>query len=368
MNIRSACKDVALIMLLGAMILGQYSIFMFYHQVNLTELMGVSEHLLEGVTHMRVFQNRLLGPIIIKLLQHGICRMHVSCEYVAAFKAYHLLMITLCNAVFFYFSCKIINSIVLEERLNFLSKAMAIIVFASVQLQMLGAWLQPWDYLDLLGFIVLVCGDYRRDKGYIFFWALFLVWLSAKESALFVPMWMILTRLDLKFKECFSFRHLWQRRVLLIQSLLMAVICVIVTKFLRDHFWVHSTFSNVGTDDVHKVLGNLIGITDNYHRFRDALLELRQRKIDGWLYSSLYYVAFGFVYLVILFLSNQKDNSSQRVFHVFNLAGIFFIMLWVIGSIPEPRLYLPLIPMFFVILMHTLESVQNSKIQQKTVI
>jgi hypothetical protein len=346
-------------MLLGAMILGQYSIFMFYHQANINDLMGVSEHLLEGVTHIRVFQNRLLGPALIKLLQHSLCSMQVSCEYSEAFKSYHLMMITICSCTFFFLSSKIINSVVPEENLNFLSKAGAIIAFTSIQLQMLGAWLQPWDYLDLLGFIILVCADYRRDKNYTFFWLLFIFWLSAKESAMFVPMWILLTRLDLKFKQCFSLKNLWARRLLLLQSFLMVIICIITTKYLRDHFWVHSTFTNVGTDDAHKVLGNLIGITDNYHRFRDALLELRHKKIDGWLYSSLYYVSFGLVYLVMRFLLVQKTSTQRQLFEVYNIMGIFFIMLWVIGSIPEPRLYLPLIPMFFVILMYSIEGVKK---------
>ena len=109
MIMKNLAEPMSLFFLTFAMTLGQYSIFMFYHQGNFHDLISVSENLLNGYTHWRVYQNRVMGPALIKLFQMASCKTTAVCDYGFALKIYHFLMMCLCNFLFCFLASRLLD-------------------------------------------------------------------------------------------------------------------------------------------------------------------------------------------------------------------------------------------------------------------
>ena len=148
------------------------------HQKELGQIVKATYSILYGEPHWRVYQNRLMGPWLVQS-----CNDAFGMDVFRSFLLVSLLMAVAMGLTFFF----VFRNLAGGDRAGLRYCALGCLVFVFFQNNL---WLYLWDFADAIAFS-LFCYGVLRKKGAAFFSCLFLLSVLFKESALFIPLWMI---------------------------------------------------------------------------------------------------------------------------------------------------------------------------------
>lgn len=132
---------------------------------------------LTGYPHWRVFQNRILGPYMVKALSSA------TGDFLLAYFVFGIVMLAIAGYLAWYLGCRLRNATF---------GLLAFFAFqAAFSLVLDKYWLYAWDYIDLVVFFLFAV-FVLAGKRWPWFVALFLVALVNRESAQFIALWLIL--------------------------------------------------------------------------------------------------------------------------------------------------------------------------------
>ena len=156
---------------------------LFQHRL-LTQFMGkaymasadAAIGVLTGYPHWRVFQNRLLGPYLVRAISG------FTSDFLLAYYVFGVAMLTVAGFLAWYLGCRI---------RNVAFGVLAFFVFqCAFSLVLDENWLYAWDYVDLVVFLVFAIFVVTA-KPWTWFVALFAVALLNRESAQFIALWLV---------------------------------------------------------------------------------------------------------------------------------------------------------------------------------
>jgi hypothetical protein len=216
--------------------------------------------------------------------------------------------------------------------------------FIGFQIMMWDYWYYPWDPLEMIFFSILLLMDAKKKQGMPFFYTLFFFWVFSKETAIFIPFWLLLTRGAVS-GSWRSLRGWWTlNRKIALHAAAMLAIAAAVVKTLRDRMFVQSVLPGVGPDEDNRHFGNIFQLFDNLDRIRSLLSQLTHFKSGG--YGSVYVATFTgvFLYAVWCFWKYRTALPPLAV-RTFLFAALYFGFVMMSGLMAEARVYLPLAPM-----------------------
>jgi hypothetical protein len=148
------------------------------HQKELGQIVKATYSILYGEPHWRVYQNRLMGPWLVQSFT-DFFGMDV-------FRSYLLvsLLLSLSMGLTFFF---LFRRLAGGDKAGLRLSALGCLIFLFFQNNL---WLYLWDFADAIAFTFFCYGALRR-KGIAFFASVFLLSILFKESALFIPLWMV---------------------------------------------------------------------------------------------------------------------------------------------------------------------------------
>lgn len=135
-----------------------------------------------GEPHWKEYQNRLLGPFLLRALQ-GIFPLSTLQVYLTLVLGLHLVK----NLLAFALILRLTGAPGLAARYT----VFFILGFIFLQDQQ---WIYLWDYLDIVVFTVFLYGVVKQKRD-VFFVGLFAPAMLNKESGLFIAVWLVLDSL-----------------------------------------------------------------------------------------------------------------------------------------------------------------------------
>jgi hypothetical protein len=336
--------DIAFLTIIVSLLsFGQYSIFYNYHIDNLDDLINVTVNFFQGETHWRAFQNRITGPAIVNTIDNFYCYFSPSCTYEKAIKTFYMLITIISNLTFLF--------LVLRLNEGFIASLGWVFSFICGQMLCLSPYHFPWDSLELLLVTIMVFSDLRRQQPYVFFYVMFAVWVLTKETAVFVPIWLLLTRFavpanPLNVKELLSYN-----KNLLVISAAMIGITIVVVKLLRDSLFVKSVIPRIGDDAGHQLFGNFITPIENYDILKTHLAGLLRVYLEPQTYSSLYVILFLLAIAYVVYRIYGKRDIPPDNLRITLFSSIYLAVVFISAKIDEPRVYFPMIPILFLIFL-----------------
>ena len=186
-----------------------------------------------------------------------------------------------------------------------------VVILAFMFLALQGArFLYGWDFLDMIILTTLLIFIDRKANIWAYI-MLFTVAIFNRESALFIPVWLIID--NFKKKE-------------MIYGAIMLLVGYVAIDLMRDMF-IASLYPSVGLDEGHKAIGNSILFTKNIKYFF--------QHYDSWNMGDFAYIPALMVSSILLRWRNIK---------VFLLTLFIFITILVFGCIHETRVWFVTIP------------------------
>lgn len=312
----------------------QSKVFFVYHATDFPALLQATEHFFQGHTHWRAFQNRVAGPGIVLILQKILSiGQSEQVTYGKALSYYYVLITCAVNLIFFRY----IRALRGKQSDNFVW----LLAFIGFQILVWTNWVFPWDTLELCMITFLILGDLSKRKSLTSLYVLWFFWVFVKETAILVPIWLVLTRT----RSVVGIRTfpLWlkENRRILFHAFLMVAITALVTKGLRDILFTESVYLSVHGDESHKGLGNFITIMANAQIAWHALghIHLFKHPEKSGDIIALCYV-FTNILTIGFFISKYKTLSVD-VRCVMGLIIIYSSLIFLSALINEARVFLP---------------------------
>jgi len=300
---------VALIALCG------FKIFYDMHAFNISDLADAAYGVTIGKPHWIAYQNRILGPYFILLISSigGI-----------TFKT----SLIFCTLIFFEIACLMDFFIMRLENMSIINSLFSTTIFAFLFLTFQHYWFYIWDSLDLLIFILFAHGILKQ-KSNLWLISLYLVAIFNRESALFIPLYMMLNAFFIDVKKL-TIKLVHFKSIIL--GLLLLSFGALYTKWIRHALFISK--ADGSPDDQHGTIGNHVYFIENinklfFHNFFDR----------NFIFSCILIVA-----LVTFSLKAKKMSDSQ----IKCLIVIFLIFssILIFGLANETRMYLILLPFF----------------------
>lgn len=272
----------------------EFRLLMIIHNHNLFNDALTSLAPLFGNAWWKAFQNRLLSGIIIA---------EIPFDMIDSFKVFVFGTVVFKNVLFYH---------LVKQKLVWV-----VVFVASFVLMQDVMWLCGWDMLDMLMIIALLFGI---DRGYKtgYFIVIFSVFIFNRESALFIPLWMLISG----YKD--------KKQLVTALTMMGAGIGLV---FLLRSFFVESVQAYIGTDPAHPY-GNHLFLKANLTSFFNVYLTFDKTLS---LVPSAVMLLYGFG----LFHLKRMDAASKRLML---FIGLIIMMIMVTGVIHESRVWLILLP------------------------
>lgn len=222
----------------------ELSVLLVLHRHSLAYFSLNGQGVVEGTPLGKVYQNRLLGPVLAWTLSRVFGHFEV-CFYVL-FCAFW----TSANIVMY------LSALRLTQREDLARRAVTCIILLTLILfGQQGTIFYLWDALDAVFFTLFAYAIFARRRT-MYFAGLFLLELLNREAALFISVWMMLS--------AFTFSKGPSGKALLLKEPLrlgvgfaLALSCIVLVRLTRDALFRHDLLPNmVLPSAVHLVLGN----------------------------------------------------------------------------------------------------------------
>lgn len=298
-----------------------YRVFHLIHLPHLSRLAEVSYQPITGHAYWRAFQNRLLAPALLYAIKSA-----TGVDLVTTFKLFSATSI----AILLFIAYFLLNKRGASPVKTFLYTGGFAFFFLIFQDQ---NWMLAWDFIDVLVFLFFFYGIFSdRDIGY--FLLLFIVGIANRESALFIPVWLILDGIRLTPLNSYEF-HPFKFSV----GSLTLIGGSLYTWWIRDLLFIRSHVDHIGTDASHTGISNHWNLPVNLQTFYDNVL-----------YLQMDFLGPLFMLLIISCLAYHRSQYNEREMKAAILIGGIILSICLFGLINEMRQYMLLLPacLFFV--------------------
>ena len=277
----------------------------------------VTLSVLNGDPDWIAFQNRLLGPYIILLISK------FGFSVMTSWKIFTSFFILLQNFILF--------NIFIKEKKSTQESITGLIIFSFFFLVMQHYCFYPWDSIDLIIF-TLFSYWIIKERHINYFILLFFVSIFNRETALFLPLYLIISSLNLEKKKpylhCLNFKKL----------------CIGITLFVSGVIYIKSVRYILFNINSETHLDNLNLIGNRIHFFEN----LNYIFIKNILSTNIIFSTFIIFSLIFFSFFIKKLNRGYL-----NCYLIFFLIslnIIIFGYFNESRMLLILIP--FVIFLY----------------
>ena len=259
-----------------------YNLLMYLYGGNLEAYAMQTISPITGHAWWRAFQNRLLAGFIIDNISNNI---------------------VLAYQIFIFSSLLIMNFLTYYLYKNILPVFMLAFMFLALQ----GQFIYGWDFLDIIILTTLLILIDKKVNIWGFV-ALFTVAIFNRESALFIPVYLIIK------KE-------------IVVGIIMLIAGYVAITLMRDMF-ITSLYPSVGLDESHKNIGNSILFGKNITYFF--------RHYDSWNMGK-------FAYIPALMVGSIALNwKADR--RILLLTSFIVLTILIFGCIHETRVWFVTIP------------------------
>lgn len=290
----------------------------FNFHSNWDELVEAAISVTEGRPHWRAYQNRLLGPYTVTVMDMVI---HSAKASLLLFTAIGLLAHNMQT----YFSLRSQNNCSV-------SSLAAVLAWSFLFITLQHRWLFTWDMFDILLFnfaaYILI---FQRNPNILLY--IFPLSLVNRESALLIPIAYIIACSMPNLR--FSINPLDLLRQLPIKNILIGLGLILVgaiyTKFIRDLLFIEQTWG--GTDEINALLGNKVNI------FQNLEFMFYKNFFTSNIFHTILVWSFVMFCFFKLFLTNNVGIRAGVCFFF-----VLFINILIFGKVNETRMWLPLLP------------------------
>lgn len=291
----------------------EYRILWLIHKSHIIAVLEGSLGPVNGLTSVFAFKNRVLAGTIIQSISK-----ETGIPIVLSFDIFCIMSLALANIVVFFSFLKQSKS----ERIAFQYLGFFIILFLLLQDNFN---IYAWDYSDLVIFSALVFGIvYRLPSS--FFGLLFIIGIFNRESALFIPVWMMIDSFKSK-KEI-----LWGQMGF---SFLLIGVGAGIIFFLRDYAHRLPSY-RLFPDET--ILGNHFYLFSNIN---DLIANVMRFQLESVINIFL---------IAVLMLGVWKWRTMTLVSRKITiLLAVIIIANFLFGIINETRIWLISIPLLLTV-------------------
>jgi len=274
-----------------------------------------------GYPVWKTFQNRVLGPYIIKALTFS------PLDYIQAFIVFQIVTVSIAAFLCWFLGRKYGG--------NNQSALLALTVFvACFALILSPPWLYSWDLIDVIVFILFV-HLVLAGMSLPWFIGLFAVAILNRDSALFVPLWLVLDPIVRFFcQRSYKLRP----AAVDYRQILAGAACIVVGFLILESLKRNLIVEDVGPKlypNVATYFGTYnIAIVPNVTRLKDSLTHFT---------SPFRFVIPIFLAIVIVLGAGVVRLDPPRYLALYLVELSFMASLFVFGYFYETRIYLPLI-------------------------
>ena len=275
-------------------------------------LVNAAQGVMDGHPHWITYQNRLLGPCVVWLISK--CGCSFSFALTLFFSMGIIIEIFLLNCLLRSLGC--------SHQAAFLWTTLYGFLFISYQ----HYWFYPWDTVESILWTIFAYGVLRH-KTTLYFVVLFFIALLNRESALFIPLFLILREISAILLENNELRFTSIRTIML--AALLFVFGVTWTHVIREQLLISQTMSATYVPEDF-FLGNMIKLQNFYDLVYNPSAILGTLWIVG---SSLL--------LITVIPYDSKAHRDLLFIYLCMLCGVLLF-----GLIFETRIYISLFPIF----------------------
>ncbi len=289
----------------------------FYNMNNINTTISATQHLLEGYTHWRAFQNRLLSTFFVELLSK---LLHPYSANAYRDSLYIFLMLL-------FLAINIVIYITLESKNGF--EKLVVFLFVNFWFFICSCTIwYPWDFFEYLFFYFLFFMVSKNDRAIFHYWVLCLVWMLTKETAIFVPIVLIACLIDVREKPLMTLEN----RKILSSSILMFIIVFAYTYITRNILFKYSTIDGIGFDLQHGGMANFINLKRNFL----GMVTYSNGLCLVPVLIYLFYIAFCFkVY-------QYRKSIGRKFMSLWIVVGAYLGISFVSALVIETRIFFPL--------------------------
>lgn len=284
------------------------------HGPNIADLADVAFGVTEGTPRGIAFQNRLLGPWLVRLMSE------TGISFESALWRFHF--------VFLALQCVLLVGLLRRSGLKTHHALAQLVVFLFMFLVLQFYWYHTWDILDMILFTLVAYGAFQA-KGILYFTMIFAVALLNRESSLFVALFLMLDSVTVDAQK-----RRWvldAPRKLAVGAMLL-VLGLAFTVLVRQLTLVEAT--DIPDETRQMILGNELHLAQN----------LRDLLVNNLLSINIIYTVF-ILGSFAVFLGQFRRLSASGV-KCLILALLIFANIMVFGIIIETRMLLILLPLF----------------------
>lgn len=300
----------------------EFRLSLFSHADHINSIIQTSYYITLRAPQWKEFQNRLIGPFLVKIIAH-ITTFEYGIIYMYVIIALHIIK----NLICFICIKKLTNNYAIALKYTIYS-IFCFIAFLDLY------WLYIWDYIDNIIFILFIYGVFS-NKNNLYYSVLFIIALLNRESALFIPLWMIIDSIIHKKEETglkvniklYNNTRLFLGTILLIGG-------IVFINLVREYLLIEET---AAAKNIEFAMERPFHFLKNSKQFFENIY-----KIDFEL-NILVNIFLISIPILIIKLRNKMDD---KVFKLTILFIIILISIILMGLINETRIYNTIIPFF----------------------
>jgi hypothetical protein len=285
---------------------------MTLHRPNISALTTFALDVANGQAHWRAFQNRLLGPYILKYLTE------VGLSQTSAWEL--LAFVSLFTYLF-------LATYLLSPSGSWSERLLVLFVSSFSYIVLQHFYLYPWDNIELVVFTLFSFGLATRRSDW-FFVLLFAFALLNRESALVIAVYLCISACEFSLSP---FRTYIAERSRWFKGFALFIFGVFYTKTVRDMMFKGRVDGTMDTQ--HQLIGNHIYLIENVKEF--VFLNDNETR---WFVPLIVAIV-----LAVSILNLKSKNYESKMTTVVVL--IVLANITIFGIATETRMYLPLIPL-----------------------
>jgi len=293
--------------------------------------------ILHGTPEWRVYQNRLLGPILVQLLMKA-----AHTNFVMAYA--HTLSLLVAGANF------IVYALVRHQTSKSSTGLIASVTFAAAVIVFQDAnWFYLWDAIDLSTMLAFAYLALKQSTDLRLLIPLFFVELLNRESAEFVALWIIFASLFTLLAA--SGDNLVKGRMFIkcLCGLALLGFGSWWTHWIRSRLFHHSFDPRIGLDLFHRTNGEHLTLFYNFASFTSSY------NPESFMVGIIANCAIG--YFLYKLLATKGLLSAPLVFLILAMVSA----VWTFGVVAETRVWLEFVP-FLVLFFFGSEGKTNAAI------
>lgn len=291
------------------------------HSLNVDILVDASYGVAEGTPPWKAFQNRLLGPYILRFMTY------LGFSKYFSFISFIIIAILFNNVIFYICLSKL--------KLPFKKSILWITIFNTLFISFQHSWLYIWDFIDI-SFYIIYYFLISKNKFYKELLVINFLHIFNRETALIMTIvilfYFIQSRLDRKYKS------------FLITGLTFNLIFgSLYTYFSREYLFIKKAYFTLGIETEGNILGGNWFTLNRFleYAFKGKILNIT---INLLIFSLI-------VSLTLYIIKNFRDFSNlYKIYSVAYVLNIFPIFL--LGDFTETRLYFPSIVLLIYFLVN----------------